>query len=200
MWINLPGLAGLWTVHKPAMFRGIILKDSSAISCICKTSCCPTHTPDVTTLGSILDSLLSWEFGFSLEDGATQWYYNHWRSQSTSQPASVNLLCSFNVVQCHHPNCYLHQHSMCGVPPFKYICFFSTPIVPTNKNVWCPSSLYTYSLCGFPPPHTWPKLNYKSISTCISECGTSSWATEEKKTIVSTKQMYKSLLKCIYQK
>ena len=27
--INLPGLAGLWTVYKPAMFWGRILKDSS---------------------------------------------------------------------------------------------------------------------------------------------------------------------------
>ena len=29
MRINLQGLAGLWTVYKPAMFRGKILKDSS---------------------------------------------------------------------------------------------------------------------------------------------------------------------------
>ena len=29
MWINLPGLPGLWTIYKPAMFQGRILKDSS---------------------------------------------------------------------------------------------------------------------------------------------------------------------------
>ena len=29
--MNLPGLAGLWTVYNPAMFRGKILKDSSEL-------------------------------------------------------------------------------------------------------------------------------------------------------------------------
>ena len=31
MWINLPGLAGLWTIYKPPMFWGRILKDSNVI-------------------------------------------------------------------------------------------------------------------------------------------------------------------------
>ena len=34
--INLLGLAGLWTIYKPAMFRGRILKDSSDIGDLSK--------------------------------------------------------------------------------------------------------------------------------------------------------------------
>ena len=65
--------------------------------------------------GSILDSQLSWE-SFSLQDGATKWYYNHLLSQPTNQPP-VNLLCSFNVVRCPHPIC---PRTLCGVPTLAW--------------------------------------------------------------------------------
>ena len=49
-----------------------------------------------------------------------------------------------------HPNCSSHQESMCGVPP---------------------SSTHFFSMVS--PPLL---LNHKSSPTCISKCGTPSWA------------------------
>ena len=89
---------------------------------------------------------------------------------------------------------------MCIVPTPKYM-LFPTLIIPPIKKV-CAVSLppITWFFCvvPYPPqcsyvplPHlalswilsedepntdTWAQLNFRSSSTCISECGTSSWA------------------------
>ena len=68
---------------------------------------------------------------FNLQDGATEWYYNHsWASQPPSQPAS------------RVPTLILSM--LCGVP---------TPIVPPSKKyVRCPPHP---NICFF-PPHLFP--------------------------------------------
>ena len=95
---------------------------------------------------------------FSLQDGATNWYYFlPWTthppptSHSPTHPQlSFSCKCcamsspqqsmcgvppsqymlSFKVVRCPHPLCYTHQEGMCGVPPFQYkfFCAVSPPM------------------------------------------------------------------------
>ena len=56
-------------------------------------------------------------------------------------------------MRCPHLNCSPHQQSMCSVH-YTFFC----------------------AVFPLPPNNTLPKLKYQSSSTCISECGTSSWA------------------------
>ena len=70
-----------------------------------------------------------------------------WASQPASQPTSqpaVNLLCSFNVVRCPHPNC----------PPINKVCAVSPPqfFPSSTKYVRCPPlPVYIFSV-RCPPP------------------------------------------------
>ena len=56
-------------------------------------------------------------------------------------------------------------------------CFAMSPLklFPlSTKYVWC-THLPFYFVCAVSPTNTWPRLNYRSSSICISECGSSNW-------------------------
>ena len=105
-------------------------------------------------------------------------------------PPSQYML-SFNVVRCPHPLCSTHQEDVCGVPPFQYKFFCAVSPPPCN-SVPLPhlalslilskvenlesSSLQDEATNCFFYWVTWPQFDYQSSSTCISECGTPSWA------------------------
>ena len=63
-----------------------------------------------------------------------------------------------------YPYSLPNQESMCCVPPFHYK-FFLCGVPPQYRSV--PLSIHTDTL---------PQLKYHPCSTCISECGTPSWA------------------------
>ena len=98
----------------------------------------------IATLGSILDSQLSWESGkfqlarwshkvviFSVRTVHPAGHLTIWMLDLLGSWNFLGVL-FFNVVRCPQPNCSPHQQSMCGVPPPR-ICFPLPQLHPFKK-------------------------------------------------------------------
>ena len=131
--------------------------------------CPPTNSQTSYQLFVVI-ATLGLHLGFSLQDGPTKWYYDHW----TSQPSTKLVICTGTLFWC-----AVSPPSL--LAPVQKVCAVSPPIGTLFRKYvqWLPLPVYTFSvpwtpwLClGF-----WAKLRICQVPACKvkPQSGNISW-------------------------
>ena len=124
MWINLPGLAGLWTNYKPAMFWGRFLKDSCEpiASYTLKSQIEPK--PNIITLHTTLFIQNTHNTIYSTHHILHITQCKHTASEYTQQMVQYTASCKMNIPLHNEQKTSYMTH--CTLNPYCLHCILKT--------------------------------------------------------------------------